>query len=440
MWFRYLLITAIFVAAAVGARAAYWDVELVYDGELGSGDACLAVSPANIPSVSYAAGGILYRAEKIVGGWRHEPVAQVGFWGGLSSIAFSRVGQPCIAFVDASDPLTNYLRYAYKTLSWTIETVQDIGWLGDQVSLAINGSGEACIAYCRTEGSNTYLSFARRLGPNSWVAQDIAPVEAVTGPALAFDATGTAHIAFADAGLLKVASGVGGGWTIRTVDGGPTNPAVARPSITIQPNGRPALAYFVTGPTSSQLRLAVFDGQSWTIQTAAIADPLAAGHCSVCVTESGMPMICFQDPATRSLKNAWRTDSTWVTEFVDPAPGSGVCPSMKRDGLGNVEVAYFDDQDYNVKFAWAIAPRTVSDAKSLPDGRLVQISGIVASSASDEFDHVLYAQDPDRICGIRLQFTNVVPNVSRGDVLDIQGTLTTVDGERAIQDPLVVVP
>ncbi|MGC8861210.1 MAG: hypothetical protein ACP5R5_00375, partial [Armatimonadota bacterium] len=198
MWLRILLL-GLAVAAASPASAAYWDIELVYDGELGSGDTCLAIGPANIPHISYAAGGVLYCAEKIVGGWRHEPVAQVGFWGGLSSIAFAGAGQPCIAFIDSSDPITCYLRYAYRQVLWTVETVQDIGWLGDRVSLAMNRFGQPCIAYCRTNGSDTYLCFARRVGAGSWIVQDVAPVTAVTGPALDFDPAGTAYIAFADA-------------------------------------------------------------------------------------------------------------------------------------------------------------------------------------------------------------------------------------------------
>ncbi|MGC8861248.1 MAG: hypothetical protein ACP5R5_00575, partial [Armatimonadota bacterium] len=218
---------------------------------------------------------------------------------------------------------------------------------------------------------------------------------------------------------------------------GPVQSAVPRPAITIQPNGRPALAYFLSSSSSSELKMASYDGNSWSTQTVAIGDALTLGHCSICVTGSGMPLICYQDPATSSLKNAWKAGSTWLTEFVDPAPYNGTCPSMKLDGLGNVEVAYFDTWSYNVKFAWAIAPRTISDAKSLPDGQLVQISGIVASTDSGDFDRLLYAQDADRVSGIRLQFSGQAPDITRGDILDVQGVLTTVGGERAIQDPLV---
>ena len=440
VWPRSVLLAIAILAAATPASAAYWDVEPVYSDGMGSGDTSLAISAANIPNVSYAANGFLYRAEKQVGSWTQEPVAKVGFWGGLSSIAFNGAGQPCIAFIDASGVLTNYLKYAYKSASWTVETIQEIGWLGDHVSLAMGQSGQPCIAYCRTGASDTCLSFARRAGPNWWLTEDITPIGSITGPALAFDSSGAAYVAFAESvsGCLKVARSAGGPWTIQTIDGGPGALVIPYPAITIQPNGKPALAYFVSGSSSSELRLAAYDGASWSIQTAAALGPSRVGHCSVCVTNSGMPMICFQDPATACLKNAWRTDSTWVTEFVDSAPRTGGRPSMKLDGLGNVDVSYFDSGGYNVKFAWAIAPTTVHHAKSLPDGRVVQISGIVASTASDDLSGLLYAQAPDRTSGIQLRFPTVVPQVARGDILDVQGPLTTVNGERALNDPLVV--
>lgn len=437
---RLLLLMAFWVASQ--ADAAFWTVEFVYDEGLGSGDCWLAMDHLGIPHVCYTADGTLYFASKIVGGWSASPVASVGYWGGLSSLVFDNAGNPCIAFVDSSDPIENRLCFARRSGGWLTEVVADLGWLADYVSIAVSPGGQPCIAFCRTNESGVFLSFARRLGAGQWSIENVAPVGSVTGPSLAFTASGSAFIAFAesDSGTLRVARRVGSGWTVDVVDGASNNPAVPYPALAIDKEGCPVVAYFLQSSSSSVLKLAKFTGSSWAKQVvASFPVPVQVGHCAVSFTLAGMPLVPFQDPLTSSLKVAWRVDSGWLTEIVDSAPMTGVRPSILFNGSGDVYLCYFDAFEYNVKIARAIAPMTVFQAKCQPDGTVVQLSGVVASTGSDDLNGSLYVQSLDRTSGIKLTFSSNVPGIARGDILDVQGTITTIAGERVIADPLIVV-
>ncbi|MCE5315625.1 MAG: S8 family serine peptidase [Armatimonadota bacterium] len=68
----------------------------------------------------------------------------------------------------------------------------------------------------------------------------------------------------------------------------------------------------------------------------------------------------------------------------------------------------------------------VSDVKALPSGLHVTLNGV---SVSAVFDGFFYVEDANRTAGIRV---DSAVNVDEGNVVDITGTLNTIDGERRI--------
>lgn len=435
---RRVLLSLVMAALACSTvSAAFWDVEPVYQDGFAAGDAALAVGPDSVPSVSYTANGGLYVATRQVDGWSSEFVSQVGYWGGWSSLALGVSSQPSVAFIDASNLPANILKYGYKAATWVFETVDDVGWLADSVSLAFDSAGRPCIAYCRT--TESYICFAQRTGPNTWTKQTIARVGGMTAPSLVLGAS-SVYVACVDSGsgTLKVFSrATGGGWQTEVVDGSSAAPAVWYTSLAAQPDCQPAVAYFINSGGSIQLRLARKSGGSWTHETVATMSTGTGCYCSMVVTPKGSPLIGYYDTATDTFKHAWKSGGAWRTEAVDPTPGAGVRPSLRLDSLGKVDCAYFSSLTGDVRFAWAVYPRSMSEAKSLPDGQQAQLSGMVAATAAGDLASVIYAQEQDRTCGIRLQFSGAVPPVTRGMVLDIQGEMTTIDGERAVLNPLL---
>lgn len=83
---------------------------------------------------------------------------------------------------------------------------------------------------------------------------------------------------------------------------------------------------------------------------------------------------------------------------------------------------------------------SLDEAKRLPDGAFISVSGQVATSASDDFGTFFYAEDPDRVSGIRVSVPAPVANLVRGSIVNIVGTLsTTASGERQFTGPMVVI-
>lgn len=87
-----------------------------------------------------------------------------------------------------------------------------------------------------------------------------------------------------------------------------------------------------------------------------------------------------------------------------------------------------------------VVVNSLDEAKRLPDGTFVSVSGQVATSAADDFGTFFYAEDPDRVSGIRVSVPAPVANLVRGSIVNIVGTLsTTASGERQFTGPMVVI-
>lgn len=441
---RVLLIPLLTLFVGMSADATFWTVEPVYSGGFGAGDASITLNSLGIPSVSFTANSGLYVATKVLDGWATEFVAQVGYWGGWSSIACDSAGRLSVAFADTSG-LTAYLKYAVKSSgAWAIEIVDDMGWLPDYVSLATMPSGEPCIAYCKTVGdypnTSQYVCFARRIGTNNWVKQTIASAGNVCGPSLAIAPDGTRHVAFTDtaSGELKVAISNGSSWLVSRIDGTIENPCVGYTSVCLQPNNKPAVAYFQDLSTDLRLKYARMTAAGWLTETARILEREGPCQCAIALTSGGIPIIGYSDPGTNVFVDTWKSGGRWLTETIDESTNSGFSPRFCISGLGEVYAVYFDKDRWNVYFARAFVPRSIAEIKSIPNGSTVQISGVVAASGRGELQNLLYVQEADRSCGVQLRFSADIPLVTRGMVLDVQGEITSVSGERAIVDPALV--
>ena len=203
----------------------------------------------------------------------------------------------------------------------------------DHVSLAFTPSGQACVAYWYRPGSYPDLvytiRFAREAIRAPWTVQDIAQVGSPTGPVAAVSPQNVVCVAFCDSdtGELKLATKASGAaWQIETVDGSESNPAIPYPAISLAPDGSPVLAYAINSFDSASLRLARKVGGQWRREPVATLGRTQSYHCSVCVNSLGMPFVAYQDPATTSLKSAWK--KTVVTGFpkpwmMPPRAGSG---------------------------------------------------------------------------------------------------------------------
>jgi len=83
---------------------------------------------------------------------------------------------------------------------------------------------------------------------------------------------------------------------------------------------------------------------------------------------------------------------------------------------------------------------TIAQAKALPDGTLVSISGKVVSAGTVDFGDKFYIQEADRSSGIQVNLGKLFPWIDDGIIVSVRGILTTKDGERIITNASVVAP
>jgi len=96
----------------------------------------------------------------------------------------------------------------------------------------------------------------------------------------------------------------------------------------------------------------------------------------------------------------------------------------------------FDDAGLYGPALQTQAVATVSDLKQVEDGVPVSVSGRIATTNRTDFGDRIYIEDPDRVAGIVVYFTGS-PSVSEGNAVSVTGTMTTVNGERAITQATV---
>jgi len=76
----------------------------------------------------------------------------------------------------------------------------------------------------------------------------------------------------------------------------------------------------------------------------------------------------------------------------------------------------------------------------VPDGSFVRLQGTVVSAGSGVFgDDVIYVQDASRSAGICVLSSPLLPVLSEGQIVTVEGSLTTVSGERAIRAMAIAV-
>ena len=78
---------------------------------------------------------------------------------------------------------------------------------------------------------------------------------------------------------------------------------------------------------------------------------------------------------------------------------------------------------------------TIGDLSYLPSGTFVKVSNVVITSGKSDMADRFYVEQEDRACGTMVPFDGPPPaGYSEGDLVEIVGTVMTVDGERAIEN------
>ncbi len=223
----------------------------------------------------------------------------------------------------------------------------------------------------------------------------------------------------------------------------------------------PATSYYQTGPAvcfgGGNYMVAWSDWYSITgcrVSTAgAIQDPagiaISGGNTKYCPSvcwDGGKYRVVWEDYRSSYAGNAdvyYTTVSSAGAVSSDPqmALVSDLVPQLKPQILSSASTGLLLYSRYvnfaNGTQACSLTDQQVQDvstvgaAKRLPPGTLMSVRGKVVSGA---FSGFFYIQEPDRSSGIKV--ISSVP-VTKGDVVDVTGTLTVSDGERQINSSIL---
>ena len=129
----------------------------------------------------------------------------------------------------------------------------------------------------------------------------------------------------------------------------------------------------------------------------------------------------------RLLTQTFTATSSYVTIFLD----------YRQVGAAGKNINCFDDVGLFGPEPSSVSCSDVSQAKNQPDNTRITLTSRIATSGATDFTDRFYIEDPDRTSGIMVYTSPTM--VSEGNNISVTGTLTTINGERAITNPNISV-
>jgi len=240
---------------------------------------------------SYEEQQVFYARLSPDGGWVHEVVA-----GDISATDTSLVvgadGAPAIAFLDER---TSQVLYAVRGgEGWNSTPVGSGDPEGGTVPAALDPDGNPHLVVQTKDQGLVILS---RVG-ETWQNETVdAQAQSGTYPALAFDASGRAHVSYYQPAekVLRYAYQADGGWQTLTVD---QDSAVGMySSIAVDENAKVHISYYDHG--NSALKYAFGDANGWSIST--VNNDGNVGLYTSLALEQNNPRISYYDKSLRGL-------------------------------------------------------------------------------------------------------------------------------------------
>ena len=278
--------------------------------------------------------------------------------GAKPSLALAPDGTPHIAFLLEAQP--GFVKHAVLDASgWDITTV-DTGYLYGPLDVQVDSRGVPHIAWHNHDTEDA--AYAKLVDGEWQVSQIKHPGHDGWDTNLAIDSQGRPHVTGIDPVQFGSQSGVehavfdGQSWTVESISGGP-QPYEFGTFVVVDSQDRPHVVWF--DDNDKDLKYSVKNGDSWETSTVDSQGDVGR-YASMALDSQGNPAISYYEASGNSsgyIKLARWNGNAWDVQRIDRLDnvftgffGARKNSSLVLDGDDNPIVVYSDEQI--VKLAW----------------------------------------------------------------------------------------
>jgi hypothetical protein len=330
-----------------------WTIEIARDEGAVGYDPSLVLDGGDTAHVVYNEpnffGGNLHLATNAGGVWTDEVIEAGDLH--FASLALDAGGDAHVVY-GSYWAWSQALRYAYQTGAvWSFEDV-DIGGGPADTSMALDADGDVHVVF--VQGAPQQVGYVARVGGVWGAPISIERDVPYAWASLALDAVGTAHVCYgAPSTALHYASNDSGVF-VRDDAAVPGNEG-GWCSIAVDADGVSHVAHVHRGDGADDDSVKYSsEGTPWSTQT--IADDGRYDGTTLALDPDGNAWVAYRkivDPASE-LWVATNASGAWVTERVDDDVHTGYQPSIRVGADGITRVAYYDDGEQDLRYAWNV--------------------------------------------------------------------------------------
>ena len=145
------------------------------------------------------------------------------------------------------------------------------------------------------------------------------------------------------------------------------------------------------------------------------------------------PIGTVYSPQLKATANPCSIDWTELTCQATPVSGQVTVWLQYWQSQGEWRVNWFDCVTLTCKYS------SLSELKKAKEGERARATGLKVTATQTDLDgERVYVESPDRSSGIQVYLGSDTAAVAEGDVVTVDGTVTTRDGERSLEAPEIV--